>query len=293
MSHLDQPTIDGVNSFFVAQAVSSTGIKAVLSGTGGDELFGGYPSFRRLPRAATARRALGPLLPIAGRAASPLVPSRFRARWQHFASSHGSAAEVYRVQRGFMLPPEIDLLAGERLRDRAVWDAASSDLDRVESERLAPVGPESPTAAVARLESRLYLTSQLLRDIDVMSMAHGLEVRVPLVDHQLAAAVWPALGFHRSLQQHKRLLYETLARPLPADIIARPKQGFTLPFARWIGGGLAPLVRAGLGTLADEGWLIPDGPERIWTAWKAGSIDWTRPWGLSVLGHLLRAGRTS
>jgi asparagine synthase (glutamine-hydrolysing) len=143
------------------------------------------------------------------------------------------------------------------------------------------------TAAAARLETSLYLGSQLLRDLDVMSMAHGLEVRVPFVDHELAAAVWPQLSFCPELQAGKRLLSGTLERPLPDAIVRHPKQGFTLPFARWMEGDLAPFVRDGLQRLSDAGWIAPGVPDAAWAGWRRGVSHWSRPWGLAVLGHFL------
>jgi asparagine synthase (glutamine-hydrolysing) len=287
LARLDQPTIDAVNSFYVSRAVAATGIKAVLSGTGGDELFGGYPSFARLPRAAAAKAAMGPLLPWIAPLVGLALPARVRPQWQHFAVSNGGFAEAYRTQRGFVLPHELDGLVGPALRDASVWRDAREEVDAMERARLEPTAGESPSASVARLESRLYLCSQLLRDIDVMAMAHGLEVRVPFVDHELAGAVWPELGFHPSLLNHKRLLHETLDRKLPDGIVDRPKQGFTLPFGRWIGGELAPFVRDGMQQLASGGWIRRDVPDRVWADWRAGVVHWTRPWGLAVLGELL------
>src|SRR5262249_14492267 len=104
LSHLDQPSIDAVNSFYVSRAVAATGIKTVLSGTGGDEVFGGYPSFSRLPRAMALKRLAGPAWPVVGAVGQRVVPARLRARWRHFARSNGNIAEAYRVQRGFLLP---------------------------------------------------------------------------------------------------------------------------------------------------------------------------------------------
>ena len=95
-------------------------------------------------------------------------------------------------------------------------------------------------------------------------MAHGLEVRVPFVDHELLDTVWPELGRHPTLLRRKRLLVETLERPLPQAIVGRPKQGFTLPFADWMRGELAPVVRDGLGHLARAGWIAKDAPARVW-----------------------------
>jgi asparagine synthase (glutamine-hydrolysing) len=286
LAHLDQPTIDGMNSFVVAKAVASSGIKAVLSGTGGDEMFGGYPSFRRLPRAVAMKRASGPAWPLIAPVAAVFMPERLRARWRRFVSSKG-VADAYRVQRGFLMPEEARALAGPALRDDSVWRDAAAQLDAVEHRLLDPTGDERPLASVARLESRVYLAAQLLRDIDVMAMAHGLEVRVPFVDHELLARVWPELGLHPGLVPRKALLRGTIDRVLPEGFARRPKQGFVLPFAEWMGGALAPIVHDGMRSLAGHGWIAADAPDRVWGAWRAGAAHWSRPWGLAMLGHSL------
>jgi asparagine synthase (glutamine-hydrolysing) len=290
LARLDQPTIDAVNSFYVARAVSATGIKAVLSGAGGDELFGGYPSFTRLPRAMAIKRLTAPLWPALGPLTTPLVPERLRARWRHFASINGSFAEAYRVQRGFLLPEEVTAIAGPALREGGRWREAVETVRETEHALLAPISSpsgERPQATVARLESRMYLASQLLRDLDAMSMAHALEVRVPFVDHELVGHVWPELAFHPDLLRGKQLLSGTLERPLPDAVVQHPKQGFTLPFARWMNAELAPVVQDGLRRLADGGWVTSETPDRVLRDWHRGVAHWSRPWGLSVLGHFL------
>jgi asparagine synthase (glutamine-hydrolysing) len=293
LARLDQPTIDAVNSFYVAREVSTTGIKAVLSGAGGDELFGGYASFARLPRAMAVKRLTAPLWPALGTLTAPLMPERLRARWRHFASSNGSFIEAYRVQRGFLLPEEVEAIAGPALRDDARWREAVETVAETERALLTPIPSptgERPQATVARLESRMYLASQLLRDLDVMSMAHGLEVRVPFVDHELLEEVWPELAFHPDLRHGKKLLSGTLERPLPEAVLTHPKQGFTLPFAKWMTADLAPVVQEGLQRLVDGGWVTSPTPQRVLSDWQRGATHWSRPWGLSVLGHFL-AGR--
>ena len=145
------------------------------------------------------------------------------------------------------MPAEAERIAGPALKDR--WTSTSARVSEAESALFDGVS-SSLEADVARLETRVYLGSQLLRDLDVMSMAHGLEVRVPFVDHVLLDAVWPDLGAHPSLMRNKRLLHETLARPLPRAAVDRPKQTFTLPFASWMTGALQPFVRSGMAALA-------------------------------------------
>ena len=285
LARLDQPTVDAVNSYYVSAAVAETGIKAVLSGSGGDEMFGGYPSFRRLPPAMRWKRRLQPLVPAIGPAVSAVLPERLTERWQHFISGNGRINNAYRAQRGLYMPAELARIAGPALRDR--WTVASQRLTAAET-ALFDGGATTLEGEVARLETRVYLGSQLLRDLDVMSMAHGLEVRVPFVDHVLLDAIWPDLGAHPGLTRNKRLLHETLKRPLPSAAVERPKQTFTLPFATWMAGDLQPFVRSGMSHLVDAGWIAPDVPEATWLAWQRGATHWSRPWALGMLGAFLR-----
>ena len=285
LARLDQPTFDAVNSYYVSAAVAETGIKAVLSGAGGDEMFGGYPSFRRLPAAMRWKRRFDPLVPAIAPVVSAALPERLTERWRHFMSGNGRINAAYRAQRGLFMPAEAARIAGPALRDR--WAAATARVAAAES-ALFDGTSSSLEGDVARLETRVYLGSQLLRDLDVMSMAHGLEVRVPFVDHRLLEAVWPDLGAHPSLMRNKRLLHETLARPLPRAAVDRPKQTFTLPFAAWMTGELQPFVRSGMAYLADGGWIARDVPDATWDAWHRGAAHWSRPWSLGVLGEFLR-----
>jgi asparagine synthase (glutamine-hydrolysing) len=285
VARLDQPTLDAVNSYYVSAAVAETGIKAVLSGSGGDELFGGYPSFRRLPAAMRWKRRTAPLRPALTPVVASLLPERLTSRWRHFMAGNGRMDAAYRTQRGLFMPSEVELLAGPALRDR--WQATTARVAIAEG-ALFRGAASTLEGDVARLETRVYLGSQLLRDLDVMSMAHGLEVRVPFVDHVLLDAVWPDLGAHPSLMRNKRLLHETLRRPLPADAVNRPKQGFTLPFGKWMAGDLQPFVRSGMEHLVDAGWIAPDVPDTTWSAWQRGAVHWSRPWALGLLGEFLR-----
>lgn len=279
-AHYDQPTNDAFNSYYVSKVVAAAGQKVVLSGTGGDEFFGGYPSFRWLPAMQSRRhllRWLGPLL-------TPLQKPHRREKFTHLARHAGQLSEGYRAVRGLFMPHECQSIAGPALLDQ--WKQTVDAVAQWEAEHFAGCGPESVRGTVSRLEVKQYLGAQLLRDINVMSMAHSLEVRVPLIDHVLAQTLWPALGHHPDLMRNKRLLYETLKQPLPEAVYSRPKQGFTFPMERWVKAELGGMITDGLQYLVKAGWLAPHTPEYIVRSLQAGHVHWSKPWSLAVFGQL-------
>lgn len=186
------------------------------------------------------------------------------------------------------MPQEIDLIAGPRLLDCS--SKIKEQVSQLEHNLLAPLNGEQPLASVSRLEVKQYMGVQLFRDIDAMSMAHSLEVRVPFVDHVLAATLWPSLAYQPWLLKNKRLLYESLRRPLPPAVFNRPKQGFTFPFARWLKHELKEFVREGHLHLAKEGWINPQLPERLQDAFAADQVHWSRLWSLAVFGQMALRG---
>ncbi|HUE89979.1 MAG TPA: asparagine synthase-related protein, partial [Vicinamibacterales bacterium] len=206
-------------------------------------------------------------------------------RLGHLRDHLGSSGEMYRALRGVVMPAEFSGIAGARILD------AGDALERVagcENRILAASEHESPEAATSRLETTVYMRAQLLRDADAMSMAHGLEIRVPFVDHELAQAVWPDLAAYPSLLHHKRMLRDQLAGTIPSDVLKRRKRGFTLPFDTWMRGSLGDFVRAGLADLEAERWVTPGLADRTWAAWHQGKMHWSRPWMLAVLGRFLK-----
>lgn len=226
---MDQPSIDGINSWLVSKAAASLGLKVALSGTGGDELFGGYPSFRDLPR---WRRwlALPACVPLVGRLLRALLfrlaPELVRSQPKIVGVlEYGrSWSGLYLLRRGLFLPHELPALMGrERAREglrRLGWEA------RIRA--LLARGPRAPFARVAMLESCLYMRNQLLRDLDWASMAHSLEVRVPFVDVPLLRVAAPIARAYPG----KSLL--AAAMGLPEPIRRRTKTGFSTPVGLWI-----------------------------------------------------------
>ncbi len=282
-SHLDQPSNDGFNSYYVSKVVAEAGQKVVLSGTGGDEFFGGYPSFRWLSKVQAQRhwlRWLGPLL-------APLQKPHRRAKWKHLYQHVGQIEQSYRAVRGLFMPHEAEALLGPAYHDQA--KAIKEQVAHWESQHFAATGHEQVLGSVSRMETKQYLGAQLLRDIDVMSMAHSIEVRVPFIDHVLAETLWPSLGHHPGLMKNKRLLYETLKRPVPEAVYQRPKQGFTFPMERWVQNDLNPMVREGINYLAKAGWIAPQVPEQLAAAVVQGTIHWSRPWSLAVFGQMAQS----
>ena len=227
---MDQPAVDGVNMYFVAKIAAAAGMKTALSGLGGDELFGGYPSFRDIPRMARTF-SLAHRLPGLGR-----MCRRVAAPWlKHFTSPKyaglleygGSYAGAYLLRRGLFMPWELPEVMDPDMA-RAGWQALQP---LVRLEETIP-HPSEDFLTVSALEMVWYMRNQLLRVADWAGMAHSLEIRVPLVDIMLLRQVAPLLATkHRPT---KLDMAGTLATPLPAEVLQRPKSGFLVPVQRWL-----------------------------------------------------------
>jgi asparagine synthase (glutamine-hydrolysing) len=233
---MDQPSVDGINTWFVSKACREMGLKVALSGLGGDELLAGYSTFRSVPR--MFHRA-GPLtkVPGAAKAARTLI----RALAPRFARRNpkalgvldhaGTWAGAYLLRRAVLLPFELD---GAMDPAMAREGLAELDLLGLFTDSLRP-DPGSDNGRVGALETCNYMRNQLLRDADWASMAHSVEIRVPLVDFTLLEAIAPRIA---SLKpgEGKTLLANAPAIPVPADVVARPKTGFGIPVGDWLRG---------------------------------------------------------
>ena len=296
LAALDQPSGDGVNTYVISRAVRGAGIKAALSGLGGDELFGGYPSFARLKRAAGYLRLWGraPAFLKALAAKSVVVlggRSPSAAKAAALLQSDGTLAALFPVTRHVLSPFQSRTLLEEpwlRLMDE-VQDPYVGML----RDAFAAAPGAGLLARISYAEGRTYMQDVLLRDTDQMSMAHTLEVRVPLLDHRL---VEYAMGLPDSHRQPngtpKRLLVESLDGLLPEEVAQRPKKGFTLPFEPWMRSALRQFCqeRLGPGRLGGRGIFRPERLTELWQGFLAGRREstWSRLWVLVVLEEWLQ-----
>jgi asparagine synthase (glutamine-hydrolysing) len=281
---MDQPTIDGLNTYYVSRVTRESGTIVALSGLGGDELFCGYPSFRQAPRLLAWQHVaarLGPARPLVA-AALGTFPSPRAAKVKEGLMDGTSLQTAYLAVRGLFSRDEIaGLLAPGPLHDAARELDAASALGA-----LAPVLPHDAVAATGMLELRGYMHNQLLRDTDVMSMAHSLEVRVPFLDHPFVEFAARLPGRLRANgHPPKWLLLRALGDGLPPEA-GRVKRGFTFPLGEWLKGALRPRVDEALRDHA--GLFRQDAVRALRLRVESGRAHWSRLWALVVLSLWLR-----
>jgi asparagine synthase (glutamine-hydrolysing) len=276
--NMDQPTVDGLNSWLISRGVRSGGAVVALSGLGGDELFAGYSTFRYVPR-LTGLLSASSGLPESLRAAPSAIlgltnrTAHSRVRRVLDAARHPGQAAFYAAVRGPMCPSEVERLRGGWGRDLR---------------RRPPIVTEASSLTVRDLEMDHYLPSQLLRDTDVMSMAHSLEVRVPFLDDRVVAAAQECTG----APVDKRLLAASVGSQL-MTIADSPKQTFTLPVDEWLRGPLHVWAGDMLQSLARSGLGFDGGQlSALFRDFDDRRAGWRALWSLCVLGGWMSRPRS-
>jgi asparagine synthase (glutamine-hydrolysing) len=280
---MDQPTIDGLNTYLIARQARAAGVKVALSGLGGDELFAGSSSFRDVPRMERFARFWGHWPLILRRPLAHMFAS-FSDQNRELAALAGGRNEVihpYFLARALFTTEQRNSLLV------SVEDEALARANMSLQESLSHTRALDPINRVSYLEARCYMLNTLLRDSDVMSMAHGLELRVPLIDHELADKVLSLPGAWKlDNNVPKPLLVGALKDALPDQIVHRKKRGFTLPFEQWLREDLRPeveatLQRIGQGPLGSV--LNQKSALQIWDDFLNNRTSWSRVWSLYVL----------
>jgi asparagine synthase (glutamine-hydrolysing) len=289
---MDQPTVDGINTFLISKCARQAGWKVALSGIGGDELFGGYGSFSLLPKLSVFEKYLSALPRswriFTGNCLKRFLPaSDLNSKLAHFVRGQKSGSHSYFLLRALF--PEERVLSLFRDKNRASKEILKH-LQRTQ-QQLDSMSALHPLKQISYLELTHYLSNTLLRDTDMMSMAHGLEIRVPLIDHRLVELMFSIpseIQFARP--PPKSLLVNSLPNPLPPEIVHRKKMGFTLPFEHWMRNELREEVESVLlepvFPLAD--FIDETEVREVWMDFLARRVSWSRPWALYVLKKWLK-----
>jgi asparagine synthase (glutamine-hydrolysing) len=295
---LDQPTMDGLNTYFVSRAAHLAGLKVALSGLGGDEIFGGYSTFATTPKAAFVARlgrwVPGPLRSLTAGAAVTIASGdavrKAAAAWR----SPNDFPHAYYFTRLLFTPAGARRLLGPYFDHREgrnnqgqqapVWRRRMQETTR-QAERL------DSFTSVSCFELQSYMVNTLLRDTDAVSMAHSLEVRVPFLDHRLVEFVGrlPKKAKWKD-GVPKALLIEALSDMLPGNVVSQPKRTFTLPWKVWLRGPLGAQISQELANLVPElrQYMDERAIRSVWQNFTTGQTNWARPWSLYVLNTWIR-----
>jgi asparagine synthase (glutamine-hydrolysing) len=299
---LDQPTMDGINTYFVSWAAREVGLKVALSGLGGDELFGGYRTFADTPKLRRLEMIARFVPSAVRRLTAPMVRNVLARNGSADGARKASDAwlvpdslpHAYFFARLLFPPTEVARLADARYRTSAVAnDGITLDptwlawLERAADQ----AGAAEPMAGISWLEMRTYMASTLLHDTDCVSMARSVEVRVPFLDTPVVEFVG-ALPDAARIQPgvSKGLLRAALAGLLPAEILQQKKRTFTLPWEEWLRTSLRTRVESSLRELAPAlaRHLHTAAVKMVWGNFLEGQTSWSRPWSLYVLNEWCR-----
>jgi len=282
---MDQPTVDGINTYIVSKVAASLGLKVALAGFGGDELFGGYSSFVRIPQLMRIKSL--PFAKLIMKVGGLILRGRIREKAVAYLNNPDAPNSEYRMLRGLFSDRELKVLGWQRSFMHQSYYSDEYDANKEFNEYPAmrtQIGTFDPVN-ICLMETCNYMRHQILRDNDVFSMAHSLELRLPFVDHLLYGTVLPFINavFDRKFQ--KKMLVQATG-DLPDEIVHRPKRGFALPLAQLIKHRKEAindsLTSARMKNYFDERALL-----NLSENFEKGKVHWSRIWAMHILSHFV------
>ncbi len=295
---LDEPSVDGINTYFVSWGARQAGLKVALSGLGSDELFGGYSTFQSSQKLRNVQKLAQNAPPFLRQAATPAVEFLSSSLLARDAARKASSAwsnpeffdHTYFYTRTLFPPSQLEHLAAADLFSEPVEWENWIDLVSAQAAKLDAM------SQISWLELRTYMLSTLLRDADAMSMASSLEVRVPFLDHVLVEFVLSLRDSDKFRPgRPKALLIEAIKGILPSEVVNQRKRTFTLPWEVWLKGALREHIESGLANWSPhlESYLPQQNVERVWRDFLTGKTGWARVWSLYVLNEWVTRHVTS
>ncbi|MEL6194487.1 MAG: asparagine synthase (glutamine-hydrolyzing) [Bacteroidota bacterium] len=282
LAAMDSPSADGINSYLVSKYTRKAGLKVALSGLGGDELFAGYPVFRYWHKLLQYQR-LWNVTAFARKMAAgyveKLVQGNQRTRLREILQINRlNLPEVYPIFRKLQVKEQL----GELLRLPESGNNIPSQLLAASASSWENL---SELSKISWAEISTYTQNVLLRDADQMSMANGLEVRVPFFDHELIEYVLGIPDDVKYPHSPKELLVSSLGDLLPDEVVNRKKMGFVFPWKHWMGNELKEFCQTHVGSLLDREWIQSDTLRTQWNEFNNGTenISWMHMWQLIVI----------
>jgi asparagine synthase (glutamine-hydrolysing) len=279
---MDQPSIDGLNTFVVSQAAAGAGMKVALSGLGGDEVFAGHDFFHSIAREEQMRNRVKAAAPRLRKAAASALGA---------FSSIDSAARLSALLRGDQLNEHSVKLhrhlftPGQRRALMLATGGASPAVEDWNERQMSNCASADPINQASALELGGHLGNALLRDTDSMSMAHGLEVRAPLIDHRVVEKMLTVPGQLKLRRNEPKWMLVDAVGDLPREVARRPKLGFELPFKNWLAGALRERIESALWSPQLTKLLSITAMQEVWSDFLRGRASWSRVWSFYVLGE--------
>jgi asparagine synthase (glutamine-hydrolysing) len=287
MDDMDHPSGDGFNTWLVSRVTKQAGVTMALSGFGGDELFAGYPIFKRYKQLLSQKWILSfpiGLRKFAGSILTKMKPGIASEKISRvILQEYFDLENIYQFDRQVLLDSQVkSLLNLETLPSKSIYKTVHES-----------VGFETPGYALAPLsrvswaEMNTYMQNVLLRDADQMSMAHALEIRVPFLDYKLVEMVMGLRDDVKYPNTPKQLLTESFSDLLPDEIVNRPKMGFVFPWKHWLKNELKAFAETGLNKLKTRKEFNEESIDRLWADFLNNNpnVTWSRIWPLVVLGN--------